>query len=214
MSDISFDDAVLDALALGAPRQGRKGGDVSALVYDRDLTEEDIQLLSAPRTISPPAPAQGCVEALKARQMLAARLVAEGKSNQIVALLTDYQPGYVSSLRGDPMFQEAVAYYKSQIDAAFSNVHERLAVAGLTALQELQNRLEDIPESFTNSGLLEVLETSFDRSIAPSKGAGKGGGASNGQGLNVNISFIKSEGQQAINVTPTQVEVDYAEEEG
>jgi len=72
-------------------------------------------------------------------------------------------PGRISILKKDPAFAELIEYYKTQKDEAYVNVHERLAVLGLSSVEELAERLEDAPEGFTNRELMELSALGLDR---------------------------------------------------
>ena len=78
-------------------------------------------------------------------------------------------------------------------------MHNRLATLGATAVEELQERLEDKPEDFSNKELRELVESTMDRSVAPAKGGPKGPSGSGGQPLSINVNFVNTSSQ------PTQL---------
>jgi hypothetical protein len=93
-----------------------------------------------------------------------ARLIAEGKKDIEISAITGYSPSRISILKGDPAFADLVAYYTSQVEAIFVDVHERLKTLTVEAIEELATRLEENPESFTSRDLLLVAELAADRS--------------------------------------------------
>ncbi len=78
-------------------------------------------------------------------------------------------------------------------------------------MEVLSERIEDEPDRLSNRELKDIMDTAFDRTIAPSKATGKfqigpNGGAPN---VSVSVSFVKSNAKQqeplAIDITPTDV---------
>ncbi len=170
---ISLDD--LQSLAIGSAR-GKKAMPLS-MEFERELGPSDVPLILEP-------PPQGAFTPPLARirnsHHMLARLLAEGKSGQEASLVTGYAPSRISILQNDPAFSELVVYYKGQVEAKYLDVHERLAMLGLSTLDELQARLEEDPDSFKNRELMELAEFALDRSVtkdARKAGANAGAGA-------------------------------------
>ena len=131
----------------------------------------------------------GMVMQLRTSHHLLARALAEGKPTIAAARIAGYSPDTVSKLRQDPGFQELLEYYKAQIEDIFESLQDRMAALGVSFLDELQHRLETEPETFSNDQLRKLAETMLDRTIAPAKTAGRGGGSAAGSGVSVTVSF-------------------------
>lgn len=126
----------------------------------RTLGPEDVELMAQPAGSELPL-----LKRLRHNHHMAARLLAEGRSNTEVALLTGYAAITVTNLQSDPMFKELVAYYQAQVEVKYLDVHERLASLGMDAVAEIHDRLDNEPDSFTLKDLREVAELALDRSV-------------------------------------------------
>lgn len=124
----------------------------------RPLVSADLALLASERGVRPPL-----VKKLRDRHHALARLLAQGMSEAEASAVTGYDRSRVSVLKGDPSFKELVAEYRGQENALFGEFTERAAVLTLSAMNEIQDRLEDEPEGFTVPMLLEVGKTFADR---------------------------------------------------
>lgn len=182
-------------IALGLPAKRRPKSVVDTAVYMRDLGEQDVPLLLNP-------PRMGIenkpLTRLRNTHHMLARLIAEGRNNTEAALATGYAPTRVTLLRNDPAFQELVAHYKSQAEHKWVDVQERLAMLGMSTLDELQDRLEADPDSFKNRELMELAQMTLDRSVT--KDARKGGGG--GPPPAVAITFVQGGPPQVANPSP------------
>lgn len=147
-------------------------------------------------------PAQvSCVARLRHTHHLLARVLAEGKTPVQAAALSGYSLSTIYSLQKDPAFQELLAHYKAQVDDIFASIHERLGALGIAFLDEIQERLEHSPETFSLSQLRQMAEFLLDRSVAPAKGAAKGGSGGGGN-LSIKIDF-GSDGESARQKQPS-----------
>jgi hypothetical protein len=194
---------LLDDIALLALSEGRRErAEPLVFSYVRDLTAEDIDIL---RNV-PVGAAKSSVQRLRYSHHLLARLVASGKKPAEIASITGHAITTIYRLQTqDPAFRELVAHYAAEAQAQFLDATGRLAVVGATAVEVLQERLEDSPEDFKNRELLEVAAMAFDRSVAPSKGAARGQQGTSGGGVTVNVSFVSPQADEAplIDVTAT-----------
>ena len=158
MSDLSVDD-MIEAALTGLPR-GRRGNPSAPPTFLRDIRHEDLALLASPGAeLAQSRP----ITRIRAQHHLAARLIAEGRKPVEVAAITGYTPARIQQLRNDPAFQELCSHYKGQVDARYLDVHARLALLGTMATEELQERLEEDPEAFSNEELRKLAETTLDR---------------------------------------------------
>jgi len=158
---MSFLDGIIDEIAPPAAR-GRRAKPISAAIR-RELNEGDIKALWD-------LPAGGLDSSvpplvrLRHQHHFLARLIAEGKPNVESSLITGMSPSRISILKNDPAFSELIEYYKQQAGEAYVDVHERLAVLGLSSIEELMDRLQDSPEGFSARELMELAALGLDRS--------------------------------------------------
>lgn len=158
--DLELSDLDLDLSGITIPpARGARRAEVQ-VSYVGEITREDVALLVANpiRDVTTPI-----IQRLKTSHHHLARLLAEGRSQAECHLITGYSISRISLLRDDPAFQELEAYYAAQVREAYVNVHERLASLGLDVLEELQERLEAKPESFSHKELESLLGTTLDR---------------------------------------------------
>jgi hypothetical protein len=156
-SSLSLDDMIDQALT-ALPR-GRRAKSV-APTFLRNIQEEDMAvILSGEQVAYNVRP----MLRIRTQHHLAAQLLASGKTATEVGAITGYTPVRINQLQKDPAFQELLAHYKKQTDAVYLSVHERLANLGITVTEEIQQRLEEDPESFSNEDLRKLAETTLDR---------------------------------------------------
>lgn len=190
---------VLTLEGFAPPAKGRRAAPVH-MHHERDLTAADWELVINPPAIaSVPVP----IKQLRATHHMAARLLAEGKRSGDVSLITGYSLTRLSILKQDPAFKELTAYYASNVNAQYASVHERLATLGTAMLDELQERLDEKPEDFTNREVMDAAEMLLDRSGQVSS-TGPGAGPL-GRGINISVNFVPSaqSDSQIIEVTPS-----------
>lgn len=186
-------DNLLDFLAsppqIGSARGGRKPKGAAQIAVLRDLNVADLDLILNPPSQLSTAPA---IKSLKHSHHKLARMLAEGNNGTLCSAVTGYSPSRISILAKDPAFAELVTYYKSQVQDIFVDAQERLAMLGIDTVEELHERLNDKPESFSHGQLMSMAEMAFDRSVAPSKKAGLGGPVGGSVPLlpNITINFI------------------------
>lgn len=181
-----------------------QGGALRLLAHDgppirivRDLTPMDVALCDFPIGNGASSTKAGApsVLRLRARHHRIAKLVADGTSDIQIGAIVSITAVRVSQLKADPAFQELVAFYQHQKDEIYFSAHEQLADLGIAAAEELAERLETTPDKFSHSQLLALMESAFDRSIAPKKTGpaafGAGGSTSPSGGISFNISFVE-----------------------
>jgi hypothetical protein len=183
----------LALLGLGSGRGGRRPAHNTGLTYVRDLVPEDLAALAAPST-SAGAMVPATLRLRQSHHTLA-RLIAQGTGNAEISAITGYAPATISRLRSDPAMRELVAYYEAQAREAFVDVHSRLATLGTTAVEILQEKLDETPpEDLSIKTLREVAEFALDRSVAPVRGQGGAGPPGTGGGVTLNVSFVAPQG--------------------
>jgi hypothetical protein len=153
-------DEMVDVAIAGALPRGRRGRPDTPPLYLRDLAPED-----AAGLLDRPLAAMGtrAVTRIRTTHHMAARLLAEGRASVEVGAMTGYTPARINQLQKDPTFQELVAHYKDQVEAKYLNVHERLASLGIRVTEEIMERLEEDPDSFSNEELRKLAESTLDR---------------------------------------------------
>jgi len=156
----SDDLSVLEFLALGT--RGR-APTVLRMERLRDITMEELRAMTV-RGEAPPGP---LLQKVRQIHHLQARLLSEGRTLTEVAGLCGTSAVRLSMLQKDPMFQELIEYYRRQGEHAFVEVKEKLGVLGTMATEELIERLDEKPESFSNETLMRLGTFALDRSIAP-----------------------------------------------
>ena len=159
---MGFMDKLIDEVLSAPPARGRRQSAGPQAMIVRDLTEEDVRKLWGMKDgdlSSEPPPRQK----LKHAHHNLARLLASGVPHMECHYQTGYNISTISILLNDPSFKDLVEYYKSQVNEQFLNVHERLASLSMDVVTELQDRLENEPDEFTNSELKGLLETTLDR---------------------------------------------------
>src|SRR5574337_1204623 len=140
------------------------------LVYVRDLGPADLEALverkePAAQTSIPR------LQKIRASHHLLARLIADGLSNMEVAAITGTNNARLSVLKDDPAFQELVEHYIRQKGAVYLDVHQRLSILGMTAIEELQDRLEDPTKAaaMPTPEVRAIMESVLDRGAAPQR---------------------------------------------
>lgn len=180
---------LIPQFAFGDARGAKKPPRPLVLNVARPLGLEDIdQILDLENSI--PAAAQAIKKITHSHHNLA-QLLAKGEDEQIVSLITGYQQAYISKLKGDPAFKELLAYYERQTKQVFVDVLERMRSLGLSTIDELQDRLAEQPERFSNRELMEMTKLLL---VDPLGGAGSSRGQQPAQsgGPQINIKFVQN----------------------
>ena len=132
-----------------------------------------------------------------------ARLLATGTDQNECSLITGYAPAYISVLKTDDSFQELMAYYATQAEQRHIDVLDRMRSLGLSTLEELQQRLEENPESYSLRELMEQAELMLVKPMQAARSTVQASGT--GGGVSVAIKFVTSEAAgTTIDVTPEQ----------
>lgn len=118
------------------------------------------------------------VKVMRATHHKVAMLLAAGIHDTRVAALTNYTPSRISTLKSNPAFRDLVAHYSEAVEKEYADFHSVAADLGMDALQELQARLDESPEKFSISALMELVKTTADRT----------GNAPVSRSINVNLT--------------------------
>lgn len=150
----------MDELGLEiTPRLRGRAAKPLAVSFVRELKPEDMLLTQEEVGVKTPA-----LKRLGSRHHSLAKALASGMKPGEAGIVCGYSASRVSILKADPSFQELVEFYKENVDAAFVTMHEKIAGMSEDALEELQARLEEEPESFSNKQLLDLVTATADRS--------------------------------------------------
>jgi hypothetical protein len=128
------------------------------VAYVRDLTSADVSLLGTERGIKAPNRKR-----LRDRHHSLARCLAQGMKPWEASAVTGYSPSTISILQADPTFVELVAFYAEHEDAALAEFSQRASLVTLTALNNLQEIVENDEEPLTLEQNLTVVKTLADR---------------------------------------------------
>jgi hypothetical protein len=185
--------------AIGSSRGGRRRPEIELVIeVVRSLSETDVAKLASPDPLnSKPIP----IQALRASHHQLAQLLAQGRPDSEIALLTGYSPSRISILKSDPTFQQLMSGYQDIRAAVFVDTLERMKVLGLSTLDELQERLEAEPQKWSNRELMEMADLMLvkPRVATPmGQASALGGGlyTSNSNstvGVAIQVQFVKSD---------------------
>lgn len=141
-----------------APRT--KGRAVKAVSFGtaRELTAADLALLASERGIKPTPIAQ-----LRERHHALARCLASGMSNAEASIITGYDPSRISILKSDPLFGKLVEDYRSMSASVTADFVERTNILALTAVNRMQEALENEENPPSLAQTLEVAKYAADR---------------------------------------------------
>lgn len=120
-----------------------------------------------------------------------AQLLAQGKSQTEVSMLVGKSPQTIGRMRNDPAFQELEGFYKDQRQEIFAESMFRLNAIGLSAMEEIQSRLDDdeVRKKMTHGQLMDLVEASVLRPLeAKTKATATGAAAP----INVAVSFVEA----------------------
>lgn len=109
---------------------------------------------------------QGQTQVLKLREShhQIARLLARGLKQVEVSAITGYSANRISILKSNPAFAELVAHYREVEDSHHADLAGQVFALGADVLAELRDRLNDAPETFGNTTLIDFLTRLLDRS--------------------------------------------------
>lgn len=140
---------------IGPARGNRRPSAELIIEIVRSLCDSDLPRLANPDLLgSKPIP----IQALRASHHQLAQLIAQGRPDTEIALITGYSPSRISILKSDPTFQHLLAGYQEARNDIFVDTLERMRILGLSTLDELQERLESDPQKWSNRELMEMAD--------------------------------------------------------
>lgn len=141
-----------------APRLKGRATKVVSVRYVRDLQPGDLALLASERGI-----AAAPIKRLRDRHHALARCIAQGMSAADASAVTGYELATISMLKSDPSFRELVANYHRVEDSVMADFMQRTTTLTLTAMNNLQEKLEDDENPVPVSMELEIFKAGADR---------------------------------------------------
>lgn len=160
--------------------------------YVRELGPSDLALLASERGVKPTA-----IVRLRDRHHALARCLASGMNLAEASAITGYDISRISVLRGDPQFKELMTHYQGMAEVGLAQFQERALTVAVTALNNLQEMLEDDEAPLPAGAQLEILKVAADRA----------GHAPVSRSVNVNVNHdlgarMRAAAQRLRNVTP------------
>lgn len=185
-------------LTFADARGGRRPATPLTLEVLRVLEPADLQALGGAVAASTQRLLQ-----IRAPHHQLARLLCEGREHAEIALITGYTPSYISTIQNDPAFAELMNYYSVQREQVFIETAERMKALGLHTLEEIQRRLEEAPEKFSNREIMELAELVL---VKPVAAASKGNQDRSGNALapHVHVTFVGAQPQNVLDITPRE----------
>lgn len=156
--DLTMNAAEHPLLDVEIGRSGLLNQSTLVAEISRELSVEDLGLIA-----STPVKGTQVLKRLRASHHQAARLLAQGLRPGEVSALSGFCPSRISVLQADPAFAELVAHYEGVVESRFADVQERMVTLGLSASEEILDRLEAEPDLISTKELVEVVKASLDR---------------------------------------------------
>lgn len=125
----------------------------------RELNPDDLALRRVTPVNAEPRP----IQKLRYQHHRLAQMLAGGVAPGTASLQTGYSPSRISILQNDPAFRELMAHYTQHNIQINTDLQTRMAGFATDVLDELQDRLEVAPETYTNRELLEAVKVTNDR---------------------------------------------------
>jgi hypothetical protein len=160
-----MDDLGLDIGGL-TPRVG-PGRQAKALAaeFSHELTEAHLSMEAVEVQTAP------SIKRLRDSHHALARCLATGMKEAEASLVTGYSSSRISVLKSDPQFAELCEFYRGTSTDIVADFRMRMATMGMDALAEMQERMEENPESFSPALLREIVKDMADRTgHAPQRG--------------------------------------------
>ena len=128
----------------------------------RSLTKSELVSIATAKRPSPGRP-ESSVKRLSSRHRLAARLIAEGKTNIQVAAICNYTPQNIVILKQSPAMQDLIAHFRQEQDIVYRSVNEKLNEIAGEALDLIMEKIESAPEDISLSQAMELAKMGADR---------------------------------------------------
>jgi hypothetical protein len=127
----------------------------------RSLTPRD---LAAPATATPAVQPISSIKTLRATHHRLAQLLAAGANPIIAGRLCGFSPDKVRFyVDNDPAFQELLLHYANNEEEVWTDFHRLADDLNFDMLARLRELLDEQPDRFSPSVLLEAIKTLSDR---------------------------------------------------
>jgi len=150
-------DSPMTDLGLQLLGPGRKGAP-PAISGIRELEENDLLALAENRETKPSE-----LVRLSERHHAVARYLAQGIEPGIVAAIVGLRPARISQLQADPLFAATLELHREKQNTQVDTFMEALRGLSSDAVSQLVQRLEDAPEGFKNTELMDLMKLTADR---------------------------------------------------
>lgn len=175
--------------------RGRASKPLPPIVGMRELTVEEVLNSNQVERATQPPP----LVRVSFRHHRLARMLAEGATPGDAAAAVGLSSSRVSILQNDPSFQNLIQNYKTKIAMIYADAHTLLAELNIDSAMELQRRLEDEPDSFSNDQLMRLTQIMADRT-------GFGPTRKDEKTVNINIGArLEAARQRAAEITADRV---------
>lgn len=131
------------------------------LTYVRDIGPEELVLLHSSSNL--PSDPKAPLARLRDPHHTLAQMLANGDDPIIVSRVTGYSTARIRTLIRDPAFAELMAFYAEQKVHRDRDIDLSIRHVAMAASAELQERLDDTPEAFSNEELRKLRNDSLDR---------------------------------------------------
>lgn len=144
-------------LDFGPRTKGRASVPLS-VSFVRELGPADLALLASERGIKAPV-----IVRIRDRHHALARVLAQGMTNTEASLVTGYDPSRISILLSDPTFKQLVDDYKKVEAGLMADFMDRATTLSLSAMDRLQDIMEDEESPPSATVTLEIAKFAADR---------------------------------------------------
>lgn len=172
----------------------------------RALTADDLYLLEGKPPVAGAYQKRRKAERVRIRHThhrLAEMIVQGGVTLPEMSVVSGLTPRRIMQLKNEPEFRELVNSYEKKKEKIFVDVMERCKILGMSMIEEVQQRLEEDPGSFSNRELLEGIDQIMCKLPASLKAPVNGNGG--GNSVEVNVKFVTAEPKVPMIEAPVDV---------
>jgi DNA-binding CsgD family transcriptional regulator len=189
---------------------GRPSAALPTVLEERLLSREDI--VAHATRVGATGNGVSALKRLTDRHRSMAQMVAAGATNTEVAIAVGLTPARVVQLKNDPTFKDLVETLRLGLSAeakvTIASTLDKLSVVGNTALDILQDRMEDDPDSFSVGELANLSKLGADRTgFGPSKTEEKNINLNFGDKLEAARRRVAEQGSKLIEASVVDAEV-------
>jgi len=123
------------------------------------LSEEELPVIQEYRAVEQNRPR---LEKIRAVHHKIAQMLASGMREMDVAAATGKHFNTITTLKKDPSFRELMEHYQEEEHAIWVDVRQRAAQLGMSAIEAIEERVEENPEDIPTKTLLSVMQGGLD----------------------------------------------------